>query len=227
MPCALRNGLSFCEVDGQLIFLDVDNDRYFQLSEPLRHSFLCYMARKDACATHAACLIEHGILVESSADSDHGQDPIFEHPSNSAIELTRSRTGASFDLLLEVFAIVCWTKLQLKTKGLKSILLSLNRVREESTQRNAPAENDPTGISGLLKAASVFREARIFVPVETRCLLDSIAIVKFLARRHFHANIVIGVTGDPFSAHCWAQIHDMVLNDTVGNVRSFTPIRVI
>lgn len=65
------------------------------------------------------------------------------------------------------------------------------------------------------------------MPVETRCLLDSIAIVKFLARRHFHANIVIGVTGDPFSAHCWAQIHDMVLNDTIGNVRSFTPIRVI
>jgi hypothetical protein len=58
-------------------------------------------------------------------------------------------------------------------------------------------------------------------------LLDSLAMVMFLAKRGLHASIVIGVTSAPFSAHCWVQTGDLVLNDTVGNARAFTPIRVI
>ena len=59
------------------------------------------------------------------------------------------------------------------------------------------------------------------------CLLDSIALVRFLARRGLYAQLVFGVTDDPFSAHCWVQAGDLVLNDTVGDVSAHTPIRVI
>jgi hypothetical protein len=79
----------------------------------------------------------------------------------------------------------------------------------------------------LLEASGEFRFARAYTPVETRCLLDSLAMVKFLARRKLHASIVFGVTSDPFSAHCWVQAGDLVLNDTVGHANAHTPIRVI
>ncbi len=226
MPYALRSGLSFCEIDGQLVFLDIENDRYFRLSESVQRSFMSYLASKDACTTCAACLVENGILAESTVGSNC-QGQAFEYPSSSAIELAHSRAKISLRSVLEVSATVFWTKLQLETRGLRNVLLSLAKCREKAKQESSSLPKDPSGISDLLKAVSAFKEARILVPVETRCLLDSLAIVRFLARRNLQANIVIGVTGDPFSAHCWAQHHDIVLNDTVGNVRSFTPIRVI
>ena len=42
-----------------------------------------------------------------------------------------------------------------------------------------------------------------------------------------HANLVFGVTGDPFSAHCWVQVDELVLNDTLGNANAYTPIRTV
>jgi hypothetical protein len=49
----------------------------------------------------------------------------------------------------------------------------------------------------------------------------------FLARRGLYANLVFAVTTDPFAAHCWAQVDDLVLNDSVGNAQSYTPIRIV
>ncbi|MNN96111.1 hypothetical protein D3C81_2150420 [compost metagenome] len=52
-------------------------------------------------------------------------------------------------------------------------------------------------------------------------------MAKFLARRGLHADVVFGVIGDPFSAHCWLQAGTLVLNDSIGNIDTYTPIRAI
>jgi hypothetical protein len=49
-------------------------------------------------------------------------------------------------------------------------------------------------------------------------------MLDFLDRRGARASIVFGVTGTPFKAHCWVQLGDQLLNDSLDNVTPFTPI---
>lgn len=38
------------------------------------------------------------------------------------------------------------------------------------------------------------------------------------------STLVIGVRAEPFAAHSWVQVDQVVLNDTAEEVRRFTPI---
>lgn len=127
--------------------------------------------------------------------------------------------------LLEVLAIVLRTRVALKLSTLKAVLDGLG-----ADQHTQPAQATPSAVlleHRLSDAAAVYRRARLYVPVDMCCLLDSVAMAKFLRKRQLHAHVVFGVAIDPFSAHCWLQAEDIVLNDTVGNVNSHTPIRVV
>ncbi|WP_258078244.1 lasso peptide biosynthesis B2 protein [Xanthomonas arboricola] len=116
------------------------------------------------------------------------------------------------------------TRLALKRNPLGRVLGSLSAAAQgRGMQQRSLAELEQR----LTDAASVFRRARVWVPVEMRCLLDSVALARFLRRRQLDAQVVFGVALDPFSAHCWVQTGDLVLNDTVGNVHAHTPIRVV
>ena len=79
----------------------------------------------------------------------------------------------------------------------------------------------------LLAGARLFASARIYTPVSPSCLLDSLSLIRFLSKRGLGAHLVFGVTHSPFSAHCWVQSGHWVLNDTVGNVHSYRPIRTV
>jgi hypothetical protein len=39
--------------------------------------------------------------------------------------------------------------------------------------------------------------------------------------------LVFGAKLNPFAAHCWVQLEDVVLNDRTDNVAVFTPVGVI
>lgn len=123
-------------------------------------------------------------------------------------------------MLLEIFAIVCSTQWRLKTRPLKHLIDTLVDYQRRMKATVLSTRNEAT----VLEAVSIFRQARPYVPIETCCLLDSVSLVQYLARRRVHARMVIGVTCDPFAAHCWVQTRDWVLNDTVGNVIAHTPI---
>ncbi|WP_187775785.1 lasso peptide biosynthesis B2 protein [Luteimonas suaedae] len=222
MPYALRDDLSFCRVDGHLVFIDIRDDRYFRLPDRLERSF-------DACIDGHAnndidVLLARNILVPTPDEL-----PIkiakSQHPVRSAIEESAS-SEVHFKGVLDVFALVFSIRRQLRSKSLKSVVSAVTAFR----QRKQPSQMSlrDGGVDELLcQASTEFRLARAYVPVENICLLDSLAMVKFLARRKLHANIVFGVTSHPFSAHCWVQVEDLVLNDTVGHARAHTPILVV
>jgi len=39
--------------------------------------------------------------------------------------------------------------------------------------------------------------------------------------------LAIAVRTGPFGAHAWVQVGDAIVNDSVDNVRDFTPIRLV
>lgn len=226
---SLHQDLSYCHVDGCLIFLDIRNDRYFRLAEDLEAAFVRHMGGGHVPESGLRRLVQQKILIDGPSGPGDWVPLASEGPTGSALEAASSAqrpcTSAMYtSAALDTFSIVCSTQLQLKTRPLKSILIQLVSFR---SRRAEP----PTGLSRYepkaLDFAAAFRRVRPFVPIETVCLVDSISIVRFLAKRRIHAHLVFGVTGQPFAAHCWAQHGDLVLNDTVGHVSAHTPIRVI
>jgi len=108
---------------------------------------------------------------------------------------------------------------------LKAIFQALNDYRDNRTSSLA---DDPAELrQRLSEAATAFNRVRPYVPIETCCLIDSLSMVRFLAKRGLHAHLVMGIACDPFSAHAWVQHGPLVLNETVGTAQAHVPIRVI
>lgn len=223
MSYGLRDGLSFCRVDGRLIFLDLRADRYFQLPAHTEDIFLAYLDDDGSAHVDVGDLVRRGILAPTADPEGHKQAGFIETPIRSAIERSFDAPVLSFPALLDVMAIVVSTRWQLKTRKLQAIVDNLMTYRHKKTEH----EPTPSIEQRLLGAAGIFMRARPYVPIETSCLLDALSMVRFLARRRLHASIVFGVTSTPFAAHCWVQAGDLILNDTVGNATAHTPIRVI
>lgn len=217
MPYTLRHGLSFCRIDDHLIFLDTQNDRYFRLPMRLERPFLAYAAGNED--TDVGELIRRSILVQTSDLQDRMAAVKVECVSRSALEQARP-VKLHLSALVDTSIATCSIRRQLKTRPLHEVLDSIATLKPNE-------HSGPTTEQWLIEASTEFRLARSYIPAETRCLLDSLAMVRFLARRKLHASIVFGVTSDPFSAHCWVQAGDLVLNDTVGHAKAHTPIRVI
>ena len=217
----LHESLSYCLVDGRPIFLDTGNDRYFRLAEDMERAFIAHLDDADIEPGCMDRLVRRGILTPGRTSRDV-PEPIAAPAIESAMEHSIARTNCGIGTIAEVFALIIRTRRRLRSRRLQTILDELCIDRSQSISTDA-AERDMQASSH----AHAFLEARRWVPSETRCLLDSISLVAFMARRNVDARIVFGVTGDPFSAHCWVQRGGLVLNDTIGNTRAYTVIRTV
>jgi len=228
MHYRLRENLSCCDVDGHLIFLDVAQDRYFKLTGALENVMRRFQAHEDVTPTLAEGLAAARILVEAPNPKARAARASIPHPTCSAIEqpITVAGQRIGMAIVLEVMAIVWSTRRQLKTRALKTNLDEASAYRDRKT--GAHGDTTPAAAKGkLLQANGQFARARRYVPIEPICLLDSLSLLRFLSRRGLPANIVFGVTSDPFAAHCWVQAGDMVLNETLSDAQAHTPIRTI
>jgi hypothetical protein len=224
---AVRDDLSFCRVGEQFVFLDINNDRYFRLPQLLERTLASHLEGDGTSDMDISGLIERNILVDQPRSTIVGRRGI-KPALHSAMEAPPAKQKIQAFELIEVLAIVLYTRLELKLFALKHVLHGLHGLGAERHTQLAQA-TPPTALleHRLSDAAALYRRARLYVPVDMCCLLDSIAMAKFLRRRQLHVHVVFGVALDPFSAHCWVQADNLVLNDSVGNVNSHTPIRVV
>lgn len=227
MHYRLREDLSCCDVDGHLIFLDVAQDRYFKLTGALEDAMRRFQAHGDVASTLVESLAAAQILVEAPNFNACTTLTNIRRPTWSAIEqplTTANRIGMA--IVFEVMATVWLTRRQLKTRALKTNLDKASAYRSRKTGAHEVATpTDPE--DNLLQANWQFARARRYVPIEPICLLDSLSLLRFLSRRGLSANIVFGVTPEPFAAHCWVQAGDVVLNETLSDANAHTPIRKV
>jgi hypothetical protein len=226
MPYQIRPDLSFCEIDSHLTFLDTGSDRYFRLSDNLERCFIAHLGGDECSQNDIHRLVDRGLLVEGEPDCEAASSLMIEKPLRSAIESTTGGSTTPVGVLLEVVGITCVAQMRLKTLRLKQILSALTAYRQRKASR-APSKPDDAYEQQMASAATAFLRARPYVPIRTCCLVDSLAMVHFLAKHGMAANLVFGVSGAPFSAHCWVQAGPLVLNDTLGNTHAHTPIRVV
>lgn len=224
MPYQLGPDVSCCRYDGHFIFLDTHRDQYFRLSNAVECAFATYIETSDEAAIIP--LVDKGVLTYVPDPEPRPTITEAEPPIRSAMEEFSNGESPSITTHLDVLAIVSWTHWQLATRNLSDVLsgLSAYRNRKAPSARSTPMQLD---VQSFVRAACAFNRARVYVPIVPRCLPDAISMVRFLAKRGFHANVVFGVAGNPFAAHAWVQVADLILSDSVGNVAAHTPIRVV
>lgn len=220
MAYRLGPDLWCCHANDHLVFLDVVADRYFRLPAQQEH-IVNAVLRGDRNAETDLQLplnIAAGLRAQGKSEKEF-TIPVAQHSLEDHEEV---RTRIDFRLLVEIAIILSRVRYRLKTRPLKESLSASSSLLHKRRQRLA----DEPGVvdDHLAQIAHRFQRARRYVPIEPSCLLDSLALSLFLARRHFSAPVVLGITCDPFSAHCWVQVGETVLNDTLGSARSHTPI---
>lgn len=222
MRYGLRDGLTYCVSDGIAVFLDVQSDRYFRLSPPLERAFLSYANEGVASEAKIQSLIGRGVLAPDLANERPISPPRIATATRSAVEMPIPHSGIG--LIPEVLLTTWSVQRKIRTRPLQQVL---DTVISERSRRLAVPEDPHRPDDWLFATLGRFRRARLHVPIAPRCLLDSLVLTRFLARRGQESQIVFGVVPEPFSAHCWVQFGETVLNDTVGSAMTHTPIRVI
>lgn len=223
---SLHDDVSYCQADDGLVFLDVRRDRYFRLPHDLEMAFVACITGEHCPKEAIEILMKQNIVNSAMSATRHHAEPAIPDAARSSLEMVKRQRETSASIFLEVLSIVLLIRHRLKRNSLKEVLDYITSYRLNR------APQTTTGNRGLSKrclvdAANDFRRARLYVPVGPVCLLDSLAMTMFFARRGLHTNIVFGITADPFTAHCWTQSGNLLLNDTVGHANGYTRIRVV
>ena len=221
MGFTLRNGISFCRVGDRVIFLDIEADRYFCLSRSAEHSFraLADGATPPPDDAHVRGLLARGVLMASAASQAPAACPPIVMPQTSILDL---------DLPLPAFAgttsaLCCLaaTRARLKMAGLGRTFSWLStRKSRLPTSRALPVGQVERIMAGFVSAAYLASQIDL-------CLANSIAVASRMIAKGIRPDVVLGVQLGPFSAHCWVQHEDRLVNDRIDMVRTFTPILVL
>lgn len=79
----------------------------------------------------------------------------------------------------------------------------------------------------LEQAASLFKLGSLLATPLDHCLPRSVWAAHCLLDRGILPDLIFGVRLNPFSAHCWVQCGETVMNDRLDDVRNYTPILVL
>jgi hypothetical protein len=205
--------LSFGFVGGRPVFMDERHDSYFLLEENEEAEFLDLIER-DAPISSAGPGLRSALGVpERQSCIVHAQPPRADRSLLDEIEPSakpRIRDVVSVAWLLRT------SRNAIATRPIGEILFGLGNSFE--THRRQWDGLDPVA------NATRFITARRLVPYAPNCLTDSLALVRWLGRSG--ASLVFGVKLEPFSAHCWVQLDELLLNDRADTVAQFQPVRV-
>ncbi len=185
--------LAYCEINGTLIFLDIINDRYFQLADR-----------------------ENRIVVDSLQQSGgadwHQPSWLPKPPDIKYVQRASDSIGEGPFNLAEV-ARALWVQRRverrLASSGFASTLRHLSELLNSGSYHRSISSN------GVCRTISAFGQSRLIRSAADRCLARSIALAICLAARGFRAEVFIGVKLAPFGAHCWVQAGEEILNDSV------------
>ncbi len=218
MRYALRAGLSFCRDGDRFVFLDVPADRYFMLPEAKAESFARLVDRRSLARDDEANLqaLLGRVLVQTGGCALRTTVP----PPNASRSLLDEPGRAALHRTVCAWLGFSYARFQVRHLGLAALLRRLQRLKNAA----APARSDAMPV--LEQAVAAFARAGRLVSINDRCLAHSAAIAVWLVRRRVAATLVIGVAVDPFQAHCWVQVDDLLVNERVDVARDYIPILV-
>lgn len=216
MAWELASGTGYCEVGGELVFLDLVRDRYFALRGADREAFERLRSGQPNDSAAMTRLVDTGFLARSDGAARLSAAAIEVPPRDlSALDYARFSLSSAF----RAGAALHWAGRAMRPDRIAGTI---------ETLRSAKARIGVAGADGPASEVALrFAACRWAVPVTPRCLIDALALDHILIARGLAASMVFGVQLDPFRAHCWLQTPERVLTGTAAEARAFTPILVV
>lgn len=253
---SLASHVRACACDENVVLLDLRTNRYLGIdaraSHSLAHSVVDWPSFDRSIAASRIPtespldigssgellhrLWAQGLLVaapEQTADerSDAGTLPIrqldidealstieLDGPDTAQGPLTR-QVRQTLRFTASVGIAACWLRS-------RSLLWIANAIAARRARAMAPPSSE--SLESMWPAMETFERLRPLVfTSRSQCLLDSLALVRFLGLDGFMPRWVIGVRLAPFAAHSWVQCGPVVLNDQHEFVRQFRPILAV
>jgi len=246
-PMRLASHVRACQVDDQIVLLDLRRNRYFSLGGEGASALAQHVEGwpvSDRCsdaqdtpftwpasrATSALSrrLSQQGLLTRErplACDSSRAEGPGLDKPIASIdFEPGGTHSRASLGHVVRFLQAAAVAALWLRCRSLESIAAAVAsrcaRIDSETPNARVP--------EAVLRAAAAYDRLRPFgFTAEDKCLQDSLALTHYLVAEKALARWVIGVKIRPFGAHSWVQSGPTVLNDQPEHVRRYTPILVV
>ncbi len=216
----VRPDLHFCDVDGAYVFLDLDAQRYFLLGNTAAARFRSFLDGAVA-DEDVEWLIGNRLLCHTDGTPLIARPLAVAQAAMSAMDEALPRADAI--LTLQIILAQRAARRRLRREPLKALLQDLFDGRDSAANAQGQIWRPDKPIPDLSRILAAFRASQRISNSINQCLPRGIALFTLLQRRGFDPNMVIGVTL-PFAAHCWVQVGDRVVSDTLDRVRSFTPI---
>ena len=199
----------------RVVLLDIRQDRYFLAPQAVDKAMKAWFQ-----ATSAGPPAIVMTMFERSRITRSGEQPsctVVDVPATPQTLVPPGWGSANVTSTdrLRVAAIVTKTWLELR-------LQPLQRTLNRRARRGAETGVDEP--ETVIARASAYDVARRASPFARNCLLDSLSLHAWLARINRDCRLVFGVTAQPFSAHCWLQTPDAILNDSYDRVSRYAPI---
>lgn len=215
MGWRLPPGMGYCEVDRDLVFLDLSRDRYFALRGEDRSAFERLRDGKPNSSDDMARLIQAGLIARH-------ERPTSLAPTNIAVpanDLAAREAASSLRMALSAAFALSWARRAMRPRKIASTVEAAARAK--ALMASSGAEG------ALAQFAARYASSRWMVPVEPRCLIDALALDHILLRQGLVSTLVFGVRLAPFAAHCWLQTPDIILTGTAAEALNFKPILAV
>ncbi|WP_312404629.1 lasso peptide biosynthesis B2 protein [Brevundimonas sp.] len=206
---ALAAGVFIAAVGEDLVVLDLRTDAYACIPEAARHVTLADGAVVSDLGVLGA-LADAGLLAEGPPEN---------RPSASSSPV---RTLDHRPLL---FAAPAWPSLAMAamTYGRLGPNPSVQSLLEALPRKPAGHSSERS----VAKMTRAFQQLLPWLPGQGACLYRAFLLLTLLRRAGLDADWVFGVKTWPFSAHCWIQFGDAVLDDDPERVSAYRPIMVV
>ena len=225
MTYSLAQGISFGMIGSDAVVLDLTADRYLRLTGA-RVETLEHLARSN---TVRSCGTADGLVAAGILTRDRGEPVLpIEAPVVVTSILERSlyaeaaqhSSQVSIEKLpaFEVISARVIAGSWMRIAGLSG---TVDRWRDLRS-RLAPGRVDAA--AAATKISQDYAVARSLLPVQRRCVPDSLALIGCLWRRGITAELFFGVRLTPFAAHAWVQTGTLLLSDPLDSVAEFTPV---
>ena len=211
----LATGIGFCEVGGELVFLDLARDKYFSLRGADRAAFDRLRAGEPN-DSEAMMRLERTGLITQSGTSTIIRPTEIDVPG-ADLMATEGRAGLRM-IAAAAFALR-WARRAMRPEHISATVAHLS---ERKRAIDVPGAED-----AATSVAAAYAAGRWLNPIPPRCLIDALALDHILLARGIVASLVFGVRTSPFNAHCWLQTPETILTGSAAEARNFTPILAV
>jgi hypothetical protein len=223
----LPSNVYFCVTDDGAVFLDLAKGKYIGASPtamPALRRLLQEEPMDNDAAQSLEQLLQHGLLTRDQSIGKRFAAVTLPAADEVLINID---TGASPKVsVAHVHAFLRAYSSASVALRWQSIASAVHRV--ERRKRIAITRGSVFDEPRARTLLRVFKHLRPYLySARDRCLLDSLAIVEFMAHYNLFPTWVLGVRTGPFSAHSWVQHERYVLNGDPSYTGAFTPILAV